>query len=309
METLFARQTFSNSNRPSKFEISTRATDYYYFAAEMVTKLLGFDYEIVYKSGRDNRAADALSRQMEDDSMVTRDIANLSAFSVVVCGWVKDLKTSWQQDPEVQKVIADLSHSPHTHPHYAWHHDMLYYKNRLVVGNLMSFRHKLIKEHHGTPTGGHSGGERTYKRLKQGFYWRGMLKDVLTFVAECDVCQQNKNETVASPGLLQPLPIPDRLWSDISMDFIEGLPSSTNKSVVFVVVDRLSKYAHFMLLQHPYTASSVAQVFLDNVFKLHGMPTSIVSDRDPTFTSKFWQELFRLQGTQLNLSFCLSPPV
>lgn len=78
------------------------------------------------------------------------------------------------------------------------------------------------------------------------------------------------------------------------MDFIEGLPSSCNKTVIFVVVDRLSKYAHFLPLTHPYTTTTVAQVFLDNIFKLHGMTTSIVSNRDPIFTSTFWEELFKL---------------
>jgi hypothetical protein len=106
-------------------------------------------------------------------------------------------------------------------------------------------------------------------------------------VAECEVCQRNKGEIVKSPGTLQPLPIPPDIWKDISMDFITGLPKSGNKSVIMVVVDRLSKYAHFCALPHPFTASTVAQIFMDQVFKLHGMPKSIVSDRDPTFTRNF----------------------
>jgi hypothetical protein len=97
------------------------------------------------------------------------------------------------------------------------------------------------------------------------------------------------------------------IWKDISMDFITSLPKSGNKSVIMVVVDRLSKYSHFCALQHPFTASTVAQLFMDQVFKLHGMPHSIVSDSDPTFTSNFWQELFKLQGTQLHLSTTYHP--
>jgi hypothetical protein len=91
------------------------------------------------------------------------------------------------------------------------------------------------------------------------------------------------------------------------MDFITGLPKLGNKSVIMVVVDFLSKYAHFCALPHPFTASTVAQIFMDQVFKLHGMPHSIVSDRDPTFTSNFWQDLFKLQGTQLHLSSTYHP--
>ena len=91
------------------------------------------------------------------------------------------------------------------------------------------------------------------------------------------------------------------------MDFITGFPKSGNKSGLMVVVDKLFKYAHFCALPHPFTPALVAQYFMDQIFKLHGMPTSIVSDRDRIFTSNFWQELFRLQGTQLKLSTSYHP--
>jgi hypothetical protein len=91
------------------------------------------------------------------------------------------------------------------------------------------------------------------------------------------------------------------------MDFIVGLPKSGNKSVIMVVVDHLSKYAHLCALQHPFIASIVDQIFKDHIFKLHGMPHSIVSYRDPTFTNNFWQELFKLQGTQLHFSTAYHP--
>jgi hypothetical protein len=103
------------------------------------------------------------------------------------------------------------------------------------------------------------------------------------------------------------LPFPTRVWSDISLDFIEGLPLSHGFSVILVVVDRLTKYGHFIALAHPYTAARVAQLFLANIFKLHGMPTTIVSDRDPTFTSSFWWELFQLQGINLAFSSAYHP--
>jgi transposase InsO family protein len=121
------------------------------------------------------------------------------------------------------------------------------------------------------------------------------------------VCQRKKGETVKSPGTLQPLPIPLAIWKDISMDFIISLPKLGNKLVIMVVVDHFSRYAHFCSLQHPFTASMVAQIFMDQVFKLHGMPHSIISDRDPTFTNNFWQELFKIQGTQLHLSIAYHP--
>lgn len=102
-----------------------------------------------------------------------------------------------------------------------------------------------------------------------------------------------------------PLPIPEEVWVDVSMDFITGLPKSQGKDVIFVVVDRLSKYAHFMTLSHP--AVEVAQKYIDQVFQLHGWPRSIVSDRDTIFLSNFWQALFSIQGTNLLHSSAYHP--
>jgi hypothetical protein len=106
-------------------------------------------------------------------------------------------------------------------------------------------------------------------------------------VEECDVFQCNKGETVKAPSTLQLLSIPPTIWRDISMDFIVGLPKLGNKSVIMVIVDLLSKYYHLYALQHPFTASNVAQFFMDQVFKLHGMPHSIVFYHDSTFTNNF----------------------
>jgi len=106
-------------------------------------------------------------------------------------------------------------------------------------------------------------------------------------VAECLVCQQNKVETIKTPGLLQPLSIPSQRWEEVSMDFIIGLTKSEGKSVIMVVVDRLTKYAHFCALSHPFKASTISIVFMEAIQKLHGNPKIIVSDRDPIFIGNF----------------------
>jgi hypothetical protein len=143
-------------------------------------------------------------------------------------------------------------------------------------------------EIHATSTNGNSGFTKTYDWVKRSFFWDGMKQKVHNFVEKCEVCQCNKGETVKYPGTLQPLPIPLAIWRDISIDFIEGLPKSGNKSVIMVVVDRISSYAHLCSLQHPFIASIVAQLFMDQVFKLPGMPHPIVFYHDSTFTSNFW---------------------
>ena len=160
---------------------------------------------------------------------------------------------------------------------------------------------------HNTLEGGHSRAEATMKRLCIMCYWKGLKKDVRAMVRSCTICQHFKYDNSASLGLLQPLPIPELIWIDISMDFVEGLPNSRGKSIILVVVDRLSKYAHFIALSHPYTTASIATLFFEHVYKLHGMPSSIVSDRDKIFLSKFWQELFKLMRTQLHLSTFYHP--
>jgi hypothetical protein len=118
---------------------------------------------------------------------------------------------------------------------------------------------------------------------------------------------QNKVEHLHSAGLLHPLDVPSTVWTHVSMDFVKGLPHVNSKSVILTVVDRFSKYAHFVPIDHPYTTTSVAKVFFDAIVRLHDILESIVSDHDPVFTSKFWTELFTLLGTKLQLSSAFHP--
>lgn len=162
------------------------------------------------------------------------------------------------------------------------------------IGKLTAFIPTLLQEFHSTPTGGHSGYLRTYRWLAGNLYWVGMKKSVMEYVRSCDTCQRQKYMATSTTGLLQPLPIPSQVWEDISMDFIIGLPKSKGYDVVLVIVDRLSKYGHFIPLRHPNIAQSVAAIFVKEVVRLHGVPQSILSDHDPLFVSSFLKELFRL---------------
>jgi len=148
---------------------------------------------------------------------------------------------------------------------------------------------------------------KTLARLTENFYWKGIRQDVERFIASCVDCQHTKYETRKPAGLLSPLPVPSRPWEDLSLDFITGLPAFHGHTVILVIVDRFSKGIHLEMLPTQHTAYTVAVLFMDLVGKLHGMPRSLVSDRDPLFLSKFWQELFRLSGTKLRLSSAYHP--
>jgi hypothetical protein len=147
----------------------------------------------------------------------------------------------------------------------------------------------------------------TYRSLKQLFAWKGMKTIVQEYVKSCIIYQQVKPDRTKAPGLLQPLPVPSVAWQIISMDFIDGLPASGSANCILVVVDKFAKLALFLPLKHPYRTGSVAKVFLDQVYKLHGLLESIISDRDPVFTSNFKKELFALVRVHLRLSIAYHP--
>lgn len=133
---------------------------------------------------------------------------------------------------------------------------------------------------------------KTLARLTENFYWPGVRKDVKHFVAACVDCQQTKFETKKVVGLLCSLPVPCHPWEDLSLNFIRGLPSFHGHTTILVVVDRFSKGVHLGMLPTQHSAYSVAILFINITGKLHGMPRSLVSDRDPLFISNFWQNLF-----------------
>ncbi|KAJ9529550.1 hypothetical protein QJQ45_013935, partial [Haematococcus lacustris] len=169
-------------------------------------------------------------------------------------------------------------------------------------------RTDLLREAHDIPISGHLGRDKTYHRLSRHFFWPRMSASVHDYVRTCNSCQRSKTNTSKPIGLLQPLPIPQHRWEQVSLDLITQLPvSSAGNDAIVVFVDKLTKMIHAVPTTTSITAPALARLFFDNVFRLHGLPKVIVSDRDPRFTSAFWQELFRLTGTHLNMSTANHP--
>ena len=161
---------------------------------------------------------------------------------------------------------------------------------QIVVPAVPALRKLLLSEHHDTRLAGHGGVTRTSQSLLRQYWWPKVHVDVRPYIRTCPACQQNKASNQKPAGLLQPLPIPHRKWESIGMDFIVQLPCSTaGHDSILVVIDRLSKLVHLIPTTTDVTALGVANLFIKEVVRHHGMPNSIVSDRDSKFTSNFWQ--------------------
>jgi len=229
------------------------------------------------------------------------------AISTSVPQCCEEIITCYSSDPATLQLMSKLAVTPSSVPNFTLEGGLIIFKDRIWLGANTSLHQKVMNALHGSAVGGHSGIPVTYRRVKQLFAWPGLKTSVQEFVSSCQICQQAKSERVKNPGLLEPLPIPKSAWQIISMDFIEGLPRSGGKNCILVVVDKFSKFSHFVPLSHPFTAGVVAKTFMQQVYRLHGMPLSIISDRDRIFTSQLWQELFKLANVQLRMSSAYHP--
>jgi hypothetical protein len=190
--------------------------------------------------------ADALSR------------VHCLALSIPHLEFIDKLKEQLLKDDDFQQFVNKVLEKSDEYQHFQVLNGLLFFKGKLFLPNNSPFKQVLLEEFHASLMGGHNGIHRTFGRLQENVFWFGMRKDVETFVKSCVVCQQTKSSNHAPYGLLQPLPLPERVWEDISMDFIVGLPSFQTSTVVLVVVDRLSKAAHFGMLPTHFIAAKVA---------------------------------------------------
>jgi transposase InsO family protein len=147
-----------------------------------------------------------------------------------------------------------------------------------------------------------------YKDLKTRYWWKDMRRDIAHYMACCDTCSRVKIEHQKPAGLLKPLEIPVWKWEDISMDFVVGLPRTPKgNDSVWVIVDRLTKVAHFVPVKTQHRTERLAELYVEHILRLHRAPRSIVSDRGPQFVAKFWRSFRKLMGTTLNYNTTFHP--
>ncbi|CAA7021374.1 unnamed protein product [Microthlaspi erraticum] len=249
-----------------------------------------FTFAIRHKSGKLNKVADALSRR---HCLVTTMHNSISGFATFA--------ELYSSDPFFASVLHDVREGMPME--FSIQDGFLFKGLRLCIPDC-SLRLKIIEELHKE---GHVGRDRSLQLVSSSYFWPSLRRDVERFVARCRACQTTKGQA-SNAGLYMPLPVPTQPWTDVSMDFILGLPRTQKEhDSIFVVVDRFSKMAHFVPCKRTTDALLVAQLFFREIYRLHGLPTSIVSDRDTRFLSHFWRSVWKLLNTSLDMSTAYHP--
>lgn len=280
-----------------------------------------YDLNIQYTPGKANVVADALSRKIVPPTLNSL-IIDFERMGISYCyaGVVEAesklvlesvtlprVLEAQQQDRLLQQVKRRIEEGK-VSEFSMDSSGVVRFRGRLCVPQNAKVKDDILREAHRTPYTIHPGENKMYHDLKKTYWWKRMKIDVAKYVAACGVCQQVKAEHKKPAGKLQSLEVPLWPWDDVAMDFVVGLPRTPRgKDSIWVVVDRLSKVAHFIPIRSNNSASELAPIYVRDIVRLHGVPRTIVSDRDAKFSSKFWHSLQTALGTQLRMSTAFHP--
>jgi hypothetical protein len=283
-----------------------------------------YDLEIHYHPGKADLVADALSRKEHVHSVIVAQLPDeiVEDFKRLNLGIVAhtegvtiDVEPTLEQeirkgqlgDAKI-KEIKDLITEGRVPEFTEDEQGTVWFKDRMCVPDIESLRETILKEAHDLDYSIHPGSTKMYQDLKRKYWWYGLKRDVAAHVAMCDVCQRVKAEHQRPAGLLHPLKIPEWKWEEIGMDFITGLPcTQKGYDAIWVIVDRLTKVAHFIPVKTTYKGSQLVELYMARIVCLHGVPKKIVSDRGSQFTSRFWRSFHENMSTKLNFSTTYHP--
>ena len=302
--------------------------------------IANFDFDIEYIEGPTNAVADGLSRRPDHqhssallptgDTIATiklgpgRTRCTQSSSELLLCSIFKAASTSLNHvRAEPSTLVADLLTATKTDARYQMElargprsrtdplqvkTGRLFYHDRMYVPDDSALKVRILAECHDSSIGGHLGKDKTMEQVKRRFYWPGMDEFIHRYVTSCDECQRNKPSQQSPMGLSMPLEIPLHPWQQVSMDLIVALPRSrSGKDAIVVFVCKLTKMVHYVATTTNVTAPELADIFLREVVRLHGVPESILSDRDPRFTAHFWRAFWMQLGTTLTMSTAYHP--
>jgi hypothetical protein len=268
-----------------------------------------YDLEVHYHPGKANVVADALSGKAHCSCL------SIEAFNETLCWEMRKLNLevipqgslnhlsveatlkdniilAQQHNKGIRIIKQKLAQGEGKYKCFRVDHEgVLWFNKRIVVPKDHKLRKQILDED-----------------FKQNFWWTRMKREIAKYVSECDICQRVKASHLKTAGILQPLPIPSWKWEDISMDFIVGLPNTSQRhDSIWVIVDRLTNTTHFLPMHTTYNAKKYAEIYLDQIVRLHGVPKMIISDRGAQFITRFWEQLQYALGTKLIRSSAYHP--
>jgi len=302
--------------------------------ARWAEDLVSFNFDLYYRKGSANQKADILSRcpaftskeggttatgdrlllrkeqwlevgamQLDDSDI---EVMNIGAIDIeqLLPEAIQRIKEKALLDNSYRSICKQLSSGEITDKHYEMVNDILCWKKRIYAPK--DLRRRLMESEHDSKIAGHFGRERTMELISRNFYWPNMETDIRKYCNECDNCQRTKSPRHAKYGLLHPLEMACKPWTHISTDFITDLPESEGATMILVVVDRFTKMAHFIPIRRK-DSPTVARAYLENIWKYHGLPEDVVSDRDGTFTGQYFTDLYNYLGIRKSMSTAFHP--
>ena len=214
---------------------------------------------------------------------------------------IKRIKKNGTREKEVLQALQKKNR-------LAWEEDgVVYMEGRIYISNNKDIKEEILRENHNSVDVGHPGQHRMQELIKRTYWWPGLNEDVKKYVQGCVKCQQNKVQHQKKAGELHPLEIPEGLWQDISIDMIGLLPRSNEMDTILVIVDCFTKMIRLKATMTSLSSEGVAKIYRDKIWKIYGIPKTILSDRGPQFASKFMEDLTRVLGTKRKLSTAYHP--